>query len=165
MKRFTFAIVLIALLGVAAQAMPPFPMPKLSGVLKGDMVAKARIRYSKMVEGKRVTITIQGGEASRLNPNWSPEPARLPYDLDKNRALVNEIKRAHLGAQNRYGSDDPDYRMLEILAEGPKDYVVVGTWVMPQKTWQKRHAALYQLLEPLFSAEVDVFQSMKGEER
>ncbi|MFI5290346.1 MAG: hypothetical protein ACHQ17_11885 [Polyangia bacterium] len=164
MKNCVLALALLTSAGVA-QAMPPFPMPKLSGVLKGDMVAKARIRFSKMVEGKRVTLTIQGGEATRLNPNWSPQPARLPYDLDKNRTLAQAIKSAHLGAQVRYGSDDPDDRTLEILAEGPKDYVVVGTWVMPAKKWQKRHRALYELLEPLFSAQVDVFQTMGGQER
>lgn len=149
----------------AARAMPPIPMPKLAEILRGDMVAKARIRWSKVVEGKRVTVTIQGGEAMRMNPNWSPQPAHLPYDLDKNRALVKVIKADRLGHPTHRVSDEPGDRTLEILADGPQDYVVVGAWVMSAKSWQRHHGALYQLLEPLFSIQADVFQTTNGMER
>ena len=41
------------------------PIPKLKDVLADDMVAKARIRWSKVVEGERVAATVNGGEAFR----------------------------------------------------------------------------------------------------
>ncbi len=162
MKSLVFAIAL----GGLALANPSFPMPKLAEVLRGSLTDKARIRWSKTVEGNRVQLTISGGVAERLNPNMSPEPGRLKYDLDKNRELERLIKAAHLGASNARSPSSMDSdRTLEILAEGPTEWVVVGTWVMPGKSWKKKRPALFTMLDPLFDVQAEVFGNMKGPEK
>jgi hypothetical protein len=140
------------------------PVPKLKDVLADDMVAKARIRWSKVVEGERVDATVQGGEAFRMNKHAAPEPLKLTYDLTKNRELVKLIKAAKLGSPNRVSSVATD-RSLEILAEGPKDWVVVGAWSMPAKKWEKSFPELYEHLEHLMTMQTDLFQPMKTPER
>jgi hypothetical protein len=163
MRPIAIACVLAGSLALAA---PPFPMPKLPDVMRGSLTDKARIRWSKVVEGNRVQITISGGVAERLNPNMAPEPAKLKYDLARNRALEQIVKAAHLGSPNaRTPSSLSTDRTLEILAEGPKDWVVVGTWVMPAKSWKKKKPALFGELDPMFDVQAEVFGNMKSNEQ
>lgn len=140
------------------------PIPKLKDVLADDMVAKARIRWSKVVEGERVAAMVNGGEAFRMNKHQAPEPLKLTYDLTKNRELVKMVKAAKLGAPNRVSSVGTD-RSIEILAEGPTDWLVVGAWSMPQKKWEKSFPELYEHLEKLLTMQSDLFQPMKSPEK
>jgi hypothetical protein len=158
-------LVVLSLLAGSAWAMPPIPVPKLDQVMRESLTDRARIRWSKVVDGNRVQVTISGGIAERMNPNMAPEPARLPYDLAKNRELERLVKAAHLGPRGRSASSLGTDRTLEILADGPKEWVVVGQWSMPLKSWQKKHPALAELLEPLFNKQPEIFQNMKSEER
>lgn len=153
----------LLLLVATVQAAPPFPMPKLNDVMQGSLTDRAQIRWSKVVDGKRVWILITGGEATRLEPLLSDKPGHLKYDLTKNRELEKTLKASHLGSPNaRRPSERPDDRTLEILAEGPQDFVVVGTWVMPLRAWKKKKPELTELLEPLFGVQAEVFGEFKG---
>ncbi len=152
--------VLLAAAGVAG-AQPKFPPPTLQGVMSGDLVGRALIRWSKVVEGERVQISITAGFAERLNPRWAPQPARLNYDLDKNRALEKAVKRAGLGRTNRALSGGED-RTLEVLGRGPSGWEVVGTWSMSRVKWQKKSRQLYEMLEPLFDVPSDTFVPVGG---
>jgi hypothetical protein len=157
---------LALLIGAPASAAPPFPMPKLDEVMRGSLTDRARIRYSRLENGVRVTVTVAAGRAERVNTNMSPQPAGLKYDLDKNRELERAIKAAHLGRSNaRAPSSLPQDRTLEILAEGPTDFVVVGTWVWPQKVWKKKKGDLYDILEPMFDVQPEVFGTQKTPEK
>jgi hypothetical protein len=137
---------------------PPFPVPKLADVMRGSLTDKARIRWSKSVDGRSVDITFSGGVAERIDTGIQPGPARLKYDLPKNRELEAAVKAAKLGAQAKETAVAPDERTLEILAEGPKDWMVVGRWTAKLKAWQKRAPAMVELMEPLFSVTPDLFQ-------
>ncbi len=139
-----------------ASAQPRVPPATLSGVLSGDLVARARVRWSQIVNGQRVEVIIGVGSAERRNPNWSPAPVHIKYDLDRNRELSRALKRDRLGPSTS-GTTDPEARTLELLGQGPMGWEVVGSWSLPRKTWLKRHAALFHLLEPLFQTPADVF--------
>jgi len=164
-KSASLFLASLLLLASAAWAAPPFPVPTLGETLRGSLTNRARLRWSKVVDGNRVQVTISGGIAERLNPNMSPEPGRLPYNLNKNRDLEQKLRAAHLGGQSKIASSLATDRTLEILAEGPKEWVVVGRWSLPLTTWQKKHAALTELLEPLFGVQAEVFQNMRTPEQ
>jgi hypothetical protein len=159
-KNLAFALILLS---VPAAAQPV--MPKLKDVMAGSLTDRAKIRWSKVVEGNRVELTIGGGVAERLNPNMSSEAARLKYDLPRNRELERQVKATKLGSQSRFATSDATDRTLEILGEGPSGYVVLGRWSMPLKSWKKKNSGLVELLEPLFDVQQDVFQPTKGPER
>ena len=148
---------MIALL-IVLFAAPPFPVPKLADVMRGSLTDKARIRWSKSVDGRNVTITFAGGECERLDTGIQPGPARLKYDLLKNRELEAAVRAAKLGAQSKETAVAPDERTLEIVAEGPKDWMVVGRWTAKLKVWQKKAPAMVAHVEPLFSVTPDLFQ-------
>jgi len=156
-------IVFLTLWAVPAVAEPP--APKLKDVLAGSLTNRAKIRWSKVVDGNRVEVTVAGGVAERLNPNMSSESVRLKYDLDRNRELERQVRATKLGSPSRWASSVTSDRTLEILGEGPNDFVVVGRWSMPLKTWKKRNPELIALLEPMFDVQQDVFQPTKGPER
>jgi len=162
-RTLTLAFTLALASTLAAQ--PQIKVPTLPEVLAGDMVAKAKIRWSKVKEGKRIAVTIRGGEAERLEPFLSEKPGRLKYDLDKNRALVKAIRAARLGPSQKHLSESDGDRSLEILVDGPTDWVVVGRWSFPEKTWEKKQASLYEHLEPRMKMQLDVFNTMPGPER
>jgi hypothetical protein len=165
MKRISHISLFAILVSTVALAAPPFPVPTLSEVMHGSLTNKARIRWSKVVDGNRVLVTVSGGVAERLNPNMSPEPGRLPYNLDKNRDLEQKVRASRLSGQSKIASSLFTDRTLEILAEGPKDWVVVGRWSLPLKTWRKKYTALTDLLEPMFDVQAEVFQNMKSPEQ
>jgi hypothetical protein len=147
-------------------ARPHFPTPTWRELVAGDLVAKARIRWVQVdKDGKRTYVEIQGGEAYRVNPGISVEPQPLKYDLERNRHLAQAIKAAGLPAPTKREPRESD-RVLELLGEADAGWVVVGTWTMPLKTWQKgRLAALTDELEPLMKVQVDVFGKMRTEEK
>jgi hypothetical protein len=159
-----FALALaLALAPRAADARPKIKPPTLAELYATDMVAKAHIRWARVEpDGRRTVVEISGGVATRVNPGWSPEPAHLPYDLAKNRKLVDAIKSSRLPAPSRRAPRTGD-RVLEVLGEG-EDWVVVASWSMPLAAWQKgSYAGIAELLEPLFKVQADVFDTMKGE--
>src|SRR5437870_10529896 len=99
--RWSLLLLAIAMaLPGAAVGQPKIPPPTLRGVLADSIVGKARVRWSKVVSGERVEVSIGVGAAERRNPHWSPDPVRLRYDLNQNRELEREIKRGRLGAPN-----------------------------------------------------------------
>jgi hypothetical protein len=157
--------IVMALLLLAAPAMAQPVTPKLKDVMAGSLTNRAKIRWSKVLGGNRVELTIGGGVAERLNPNMSSEAVRLKYDLVRNRELEQQVKATKLGSQSKWASSDATDRTMEILAEGPEGWFVVGRWSMPLKTWKKRNSGLVELLEPMFDVQQDVFQPTKGPER
>lgn len=157
-------VLLLSLFRGPAAAQPAIPKPTLKGVLGGDLIARAIVRWSKRVGGERVEVSVHGGGAQRLNPAWAPGPARLPYDMQKARALERELKRARLGAPTP-AATGPEDRTLELLGRGPSGWEVVGSWTLSRRTWQKRSPALYRLLEPLFDVAPDVFAPEPGKPR
>jgi hypothetical protein len=139
-------------------AAPAFPVPTLSSTMQASLTDKAKIRWSKSVEGRIVSLTIAGGEAERIDTGIQPGPARMKYDLKKNHELESAVRSVKLPAQSKREPVDPNDRTLEILAEGPKDWIVVGRWTMPLKTWSKKYSGVTELLEPMFSITPDLFQ-------
>jgi hypothetical protein len=144
-----------------AAAQPKVPPPTLQRVLGDSIVGKARVRWSRGSAGARVEVSIGVGAAERLNPQWSPEPVRLRYDLNQNQLLEREIKRGRFGASTPI-STGPEDRTLELLARGAEGWVVVGTWSMPAARWKKQHGPLFRLLEPLFEAPAEPFVNRVG---
>ncbi|MCS6912044.1 MAG: hypothetical protein RMK29_07125 [Myxococcales bacterium] len=154
--RARMLFLLLPFLPSLSVGQPRISLPTLREVLAGDMVGRARIRWSRVQGGGRVEVTVGAGMAMRRNPQWSEEPVRLRYDLSQHLALEQQIKRARLPAPSP-PSERPEDRTLEILAQGPSGWQVVGSWSMPASRWQKQHGALYQLLEALLDAPVEVF--------
>jgi hypothetical protein len=163
--RLVCSAVALLVLAASGWAQPRVPVPTLREVMAGSLTNRAKIRWVKVVDGKEVVVTIAGGIADRLNPNMSPEPVHLKFDLDRNRELERQVKATRLGSPGRRVSSVTTYRTLQILAEGPKDDVVVGQWSLPLTTWKKKNAQLVDTLEPLFDAQPDVFERMKGPDR
>jgi hypothetical protein len=155
---------LLLLVCNVALAAPHIKTPTLREIMAmsaPDMLAKARVRWSQIDRSQRIVVEIHGGEATRVNPGWSPEPQRLHYDLARNRHLDNLLKQAKLPPPMRREPRDGD-RVLEILAEGDEGWVVIAEWSMPLKQWQKgKLAAICDELEPLFKVQADVFDNMK----
>ncbi len=156
------ALILMAVCCGTAAAQPNVKLPTLKEALAGDIVAKVKVRWSKVVDGKRVQVNILGGEADRLEPWLSEKPGPLKYDLNKNRALEKALKAAKLPAPQKYLSEAMTDRSLELLADGPKEFEVIGRWSMPDKTWAKKYPALFELLEPMLKQQVDTFGTMPG---
>ena len=133
-----------------------------SEVLSTDLVAHAKIRWSKMDSGERIVVEIDGGNANRVNPNWSPAPQRLAYDLGKERELERVLKWAKLPDPHKSPSTSAKDRTLEILVENKqgKGYHSVGYWSMSTKAWQKgRFGSIYDALEPLLDVNPDTFDN------
>jgi hypothetical protein len=145
-----------------AVAQPNVKLPTLKEALAGDIVAKVRVRWSKVVDGKRAQVSILGGEAERLEPWLSDKPGSLKYDLAKNRELEKALKASKLPASQKHMSEAAADRTLELLADGPKEWEVIGRWSMPVKTWEKKYSGLFELLEPMFKQQLDTFGSMPG---
>jgi hypothetical protein len=126
-----------------------------------DLVQRGKVRWSKLDGGERVTVQIAGGNAARMNPNWSPKPERLAYDLDRNRALERALKAAHLGG-GAAGGDGPNARTLEIeVLDRNGDWHSAGKWTMTVKSWRKgRLGPIYELLEPLLSVKPELFETI-----
>ena len=126
-----------------------------------DLVQKGKVRWSKLDGGERITVQIAGGVAARMNPNWSPKPEKLAYDLDRNRALERVLKAAHLGG-SRGGGEGPNARTLEVdVLDGKGDWHSAGKWTMSTKAWRKgRLGAVYDQLEPLISVKPELFETL-----
>lgn len=146
-----------------ALGQPKLPPPTLQRVLAGSVVGSARVRWSKLAPGSgaRIEVSIGVGAAERQNPAWSPEPVRLRYDLNQNRDVERELKRAHLPATTTAPPPGPADRTLELLARGQEGWVVVGAWTFSEARWRKQHGALFRLLEPLFEAPAEPFVPVK----
>jgi hypothetical protein len=144
-------------------AAPHIKTPTWRELIASDMVAKARIRWVQVApDGARTFVEIQGGEAYRINPGISNQPQPLKYDLPRNRRLDQAIKAAVLGAPSKRDAREGD-RVLELLGEADSGWVVIASWTMPLKSWQKgRWAAVAAELEPLMKVQVDVFGTMKS---
>lgn len=130
-------------------------------VVKADLVNHGKLRWSKMDAGERITVEIEGGNASRVNPNWSPDPQRLAYDLGQERDLVKKIKWAKLPGTTR-PSEREDWRTLEVLVEDPLKgtWKSAGTWSMSKKAWQKgRWGSVYDALEPLLDVKPELYDT------
>jgi hypothetical protein len=130
-----------------------------------DLVQKGRVRWSKLDGGERVEVQIGGGIASRTNPNWSPKPEKLAYDLDRNRELERALKGAHIGG-SIHGSEGATARTLEIdVQDRNGDWHNAGKWTMPLKRWRKgKLGAVYDLLEPLLSVKPELFDTVPQKE-
>ena len=126
-----------------------------------DLTQKGKIRWSRVDGEAKIVVQIQGGIALRENPNWSPKPEKLAYDLDKNRTLERTIKAAHLGGSQR-GHEGANARTLEIdVLDQKGDWRPAGHWTMSVKAWQKgRLGAIYDLLEPLLSVKPELFETL-----
>lgn len=150
---------MIALLVVAA-------LCSYEDVLKTDLVAHAKIRWSKMDAGERVTVEIDAGRAARTNPNWSPQPASLAYDLKRERELERILKWAKLPPPRSVPSSKPDDRTLEVVVEDAKQkWRSAGYWSMSVKAWQKgRLGSIFDALEPLLDAKPELFDTQDKQE-
>jgi hypothetical protein len=136
-------------------------------VLKTDLIAHAKIRWSRLDAGERVTVEIEGGKAIRINPNWSPEPAPLAYDLKRERDLSRILKWAKLPAPRARPSENARDRTLEVMVEDAKQvWHSAGFWSMSVKAWQKgRFRSIFDALEPLLDVKPELFDSRKGDSR
>jgi len=134
-------------------------------VLRTDLVSHARIRWSRMDSGQRIVVEIDAGTAKRSNPNWSPEPQELAYDLGQERELERVIKWAKLPPPRRAPSTAEKDRTLEILVEDKKGYHSAGYWSMSVKAWQKgRLGSIFDPLEALMNAKAELFEHRGGAE-
>jgi len=135
-------------------------------VLKTDLVKSAKIRWSRMDSGQRIVVEIDAGTAKRTNPNWSPEPQELAYDLGQERELEKTLKWAKLPAPRKSASESEKDRTLEILVEDKKGYRSIGFWSMSVKAWQKgRYGSIFDPLEALMNAKAELFEHRKGDEK
>jgi hypothetical protein len=135
-------------------------------VVRTDLIAHAKIRWSKIDAGQRVSVEIEGGNAMRNNPNWSPQPQRLAYDLGKERELARVIKWANLPSPRKTPSERAGDRTLEILVEDQKGWHSAGFWSMSTKAWQKgRYGTIFDQLDPLLDVKPEEFDTRKGQER
>jgi hypothetical protein len=131
-----------------------------------NLVSHAKIRWSRMDAGQRIVVELDAGTARRTNPNWSPEPQELAYDLGQERELERVIKWARLPPPRKEPSTSEKDRTLEILIEGAKGYHSAGCWSMSVKGWQKgRLGSIFDLLETLMNAKAELFEHGKGNER
>ena len=130
-------------------------------VLQADLVDHGKVRWSKMDAGERVLVEIEGGNARRTNPGWSPVPQKLAYDLGRERALVRALKSAKLPGTNRASSRE-GWRTLEVLVEDPRTgWHSAGTWSMPVKAWQKgRYGSIFEALEPLLDVKPELYDTV-----
>jgi hypothetical protein len=131
-----------------------------------DLVQRGKVRWSKLDGGERVTVQIQAGNAARMNPNWSPKPEKLAYDLDRNRVLERALKAARLGGVGGRESDGPSMRTLEIaVLDRNGDWHDAGKWTLPIKSWRKgKLGAVYDLLEPMLSVKPELFETIPQKE-
>jgi hypothetical protein len=135
-------------------------------VVRTDLVAHAKIRWSRVDSGERIVVEIEGGNAKRTNPNWSAEPQRLAYDLGKERELQRVIKWAKLPAPRHDASAATGDRTLEVLIEDGKGFHSAGFWSMSVKAWQKgRFGSIFDALEPMLDAKPELFNTREGAER
>ena len=135
-------------------------------VLHTDLVSHAKIRWSRMDSGQRIVVEIDGGTAKRTNPNWSPDPQELAYDLGQERELERVLKWAKLPDPRKSPSTSEKDRTLEILVEDKKGYHSAGYWSMSVKAWQKgRFGSIFDPLESLMNAKAELFEHRKGEEK
>ena len=135
-------------------------------VVRTDLVAHAKIRWSRVDGADRITVEIEGGKAQRTNPGWSPQPQRLAYDLGKERELQRLIKWAKLPSARHEPSAAAGDRTLEILIEDPKGFHSAGFWSMSVKAWQKgRFGSIFDALEPMLDAKPELFNTREGAER
>jgi len=128
-------------------------------VVRTDLIVHGKIRWSKVDADNRIVVEIQGGEAKRLNPGWSPDPAPLTYDLERERELSKLLKSAHLPSPRSSASEAPDDRTLEVMVEDAKgNWKTAGIWSMSVKQWKKGHwSPVYGALEPLLDTKPDLF--------
>ena len=135
-------------------------------VLQTDLVSHAKIRWSRMDVGERIVVEIDAGTAKRTNPNWSPDPQELAYDLAKERDLERVLKWARLPPPRQDAVDGSEKdRTLEILVEDKKGYHSAGYWSMSVKAWQKgRYGSIFDALESLMNAKAELFEHEKGAE-
>lgn len=134
-------------------------------VLRTDLVAHAKIRWSRVDAGQRIVVEVDGGNAKRTNPNWSPQPQELAYDLGRERELERIIKWAKLPAPRREPSSAEKDRTLEVLIEDKKGYHSAGYWSMSVKAWQKgRFGSIFDALETLMNAKAELFEHRRGKE-
>lgn len=143
-------------------------------VLQADLIAHGKVRWSKMDAGDRIVVEIEGGNATRVNPGWSPVPQKLTYDLGRERALERALKAARLPAPDhasptivgapraRNRAARAGWRTLEVLVEDPKKgWRSAGTWSMPVKAWQKgRFASIFEALEPLLDVKPELYDTV-----
>ena len=127
-------------------------------VLKTDLIAHAKIRWSKLDAGERIVVEIEGGNAARVNPGWSPQPQRLAYDLTRERELARVVKWARLPPARPAPSERAGDRTLEILVDSGKGWHSAGFWSMSVKAWQRgRPGSIFDALEPLLDAKPELF--------
>jgi hypothetical protein len=135
-------------------------------VVRTDLVSHAKIRWSRVDSGARIVVEIEGGNAKRENPNWSPQPQKLAYDLTRERELQRVIKWAQLPSPRREPSMAAGDRTLEVQIEDGKGWHSAGFWSMSVKSWQKgRFGSIFDPLESLMNAKAELFEHGKGNER
>ena len=135
-------------------------------VVRTDLVAHSKIRWSRMDAGQRIVVEIDAGNARRTNPNWSPGPQELAYDLGKERELERILKWARLPPPRKQPSEAESERTLEVLIEDKKGYHSAGFWSMSVKAWQKgRFGSIFDALEALMNAKAELFEHRKEGER
>jgi hypothetical protein len=143
------------LLSALAWARPPSP----TEILQGDQLKRAKIRWIRYEKGAPVTVEIFAGEAFRMNPDWSPQPVKLPYDLKRNTELEKALRAAHLGPPTKKPgpAKKKGERTLQLVVEGDKTWDVAAEWTRPAKSWKKL-PGIYDQLEPLCDVLADIFQ-------
>ena len=128
-------------------------------VVRTDLVSHAKIRWSRMDVGQRIVVEIDGGTAKRTNPNWSPEPQELAYDLSRSASSSASSSGPSCRRRARSPSEAENDRTLEILVEDKKGYHSAGFWSMSVKAWQKgRFGSIFDALEPLMNAKAELFE-------
>jgi hypothetical protein len=159
---------MVALLAAALLlAAPQSPgAPNLKALLGSDMIARAKVRWTRLDDGARATVEIQGGEAIRINPNWSPEPVHLAYDLDRERALIKLVRAGRLPSPTGRRGLDADGRQLELYAEvrtrEKLEWLPVASWVLPARSWRKgRLEPIFSALEPLLDIKPELYAPLK----
>jgi hypothetical protein len=150
------AMVAVVMLSAPAGA----KLPSAGEVLKGEQLKRTRIRWVRQEAGAPTSVEIYAGEAFRINPDWNPQPVKLPYDLKKNSDLEKALRDAHLGSPNNKTAKRGE-RTLQLLVEGDKTWEVVASWTRPAKSWRKQLGGIYDKLEPLCDVMADVFQPVK----
>jgi len=146
-------ICMLLLLPVPARANPP----SAAAVLAGEKLERAKVHWVRQEKGAPLTVEVFAGEAFRANPDWNPQPVKLPYDLKRNAGLLKMLRAARLGPTTKKPPRRGE-RTLELLVEGDKGWDVVGRWTRPARSWRKQLPALYDELEPLCDVLSDVFQ-------
>jgi hypothetical protein len=161
---------MVNLLAIAFALIHPVKAPPLSELFRPEMVDRVKLVWSRVEDGQRVAVEIQGGAAQRTNPQWAPEPSALDFDLSRHRELVKLLRSSRLSQGHARAAAVKDERRLEVFVETRSregiTWTPVASWAMPARTWQRGAVApLFEALEPLFRVNPSLFVKLSTRER